>query len=148
MAQIGFYHLTRTTVADALPQLLSRTLANGQKAAIWCQNKTMLDDLDKLLWTITTPTWLPHGSSGILRPDLQPIWLSTEADAPNNATFLFLLENRTYENTPTFERVFDLFDGHDETAVAAARTRWSTQKAAGHELAYWRQEERGWKRAR
>lgn len=147
MAQIGFYHLTRTTVADALPQLLSRTLAQGQKAALWCQSKTMLEELDKLLWKVTTPTWLPHGSAGILCPELQPIWLTTETDTPNNATFLFLLENRAYENLPAFERVFDLFDGHDEAAVTAARARWSTQKAAGHTLTYWRQEERGWKRA-
>lgn len=148
MAQIGFYHLTRTDILDALPQLLSRTLEGGYKAAVWCSSKPMLDALDKQLWKITTPTWLPHGSAGIVRPDLQPIWLTTGTDAPNNARFLFLLENRTCTDTTPFERVFDLFDGHDEAALTAARTRWSEQKAAGHELAYWRQEERGWKRAR
>ncbi|MGO3518481.1 DNA polymerase III subunit chi [Acetobacter cibinongensis] len=148
MTQIGFYHLTRTSVTDALPPLLTRTLANGQKAAIWCQTKTVLDDVDKTLWKISTPTWLPHGSAGVVRPDLQPIWLSVEADAPNNAKFLFLLENRQCEDCNQFERVFDLFDGHDEKAVAAARTRWTAMKAAGHDLAYWRQEAQGWKRAR
>jgi DNA polymerase-3 subunit chi len=45
-----------------------------------------------------------------------------------------------------FTRVFDLFDGNDETSVAAARARWSSRKAAGHVLTYWQQGEKGWER--
>ncbi|MFT9025515.1 DNA polymerase III subunit chi [Acetobacter indonesiensis] len=148
MTQIGFYHLTRTTVTEALPQLLSRTLASGQKAAVWCATKPVLEDVDKALWKVSSPSWLPHGSEGILMPDLQPIWLALDESIPNKAPFLFLLENRSCSDCTPFERVFDLFDGHDENAVAAARIRWSTLKTAGHELAYWRQEDKGWKRAR
>jgi len=45
-----------------------------------------------------------------------------------------------------FERVFDLFDGGDEAAVAAARARWRAAKAAGHDLTYWLQTPRGWEK--
>lgn len=45
-----------------------------------------------------------------------------------------------------FDRVFDLFDGNDETAMQAARERWKTAKAAGHKLAYWQQGARGWEK--
>ena len=45
-----------------------------------------------------------------------------------------------------FERGFDLFDGNDETAVAAARDRWRAAKADGHTLAYWQQDAGGWER--
>ncbi|MFT9088465.1 MAG: DNA polymerase III subunit chi, partial [Acetobacter okinawensis] len=69
-------------------------------------------------------------------------------DCPNEARFLFLTQNRQCTDPTRFERIFDLFDGHDETAVAAARERWAQAHKAGHELAYWRQEDRGWKRAR
>ncbi|MEO0763962.1 MAG: DNA polymerase III subunit chi, partial [Pseudomonadota bacterium] len=33
-----------------------------------------------------------------------------------------------------------LFDGHDEAAVAAARTAWRTTVAAGLKAAYWAQD--------
>ncbi|MFT8676505.1 MAG: DNA polymerase III subunit chi [Acetobacter sp.] len=148
MTQIGFYHLTRTGVADALPRLLARTVASGQKAVVWCSGKPLLQELDKALWQVSAPTWLPHGAEGTLCPDLQPIWLTTGDDCPNDAHFLFLLENRTSADLSRFGRVFDLFDGLDDAAVAQARERWSAAKAQGHELAYWRQEEQGWKRAR
>ncbi|MBS0966048.1 DNA polymerase III subunit chi [Acetobacter okinawensis] len=148
MTQIGFYHLTRTSLSEALPQLLTRTLDSGQKAVVWCADKPLLEELDKTLWQVATPRWLPHGSAGIACPDLQPVWLSTGEDCPNEARFLFLTQNRQCTDPTRFERIFDLFDGHDETAVAAARERWAQAHKAGHELAYWRQEDRGWKRAR
>ena len=34
MAEIGFYHLARTTVEQALPKLLGRVLASGGRARI------------------------------------------------------------------------------------------------------------------
>ena len=34
MADIGFYHLTRSTLSQAVPQLLVRTLAAGQRALV------------------------------------------------------------------------------------------------------------------
>ena len=47
-----------------------------------------------------------------------------------------------------WERVFDLFDGRDDGAVAAARGRWKLARVAGHTLTYWRQTEAGgWEKA-
>jgi DNA polymerase-3 subunit chi len=40
--------------------------------------------------------------------------------------------------------VFDLFDGNNPAAVAAARERWRSAKSAGHTLTYWQQTETGW----
>ena len=44
------------------------------------------------------------------------------------------------------DRLFDLFDGKDEAAVAAARARWAAAKTAGHTLTYWQQGARGWEK--
>lgn len=146
MTQIGFYHLTRTGITEALPPLLTRTLDAGEKAVVWCAAKPMLQELDKALWQVSAPRWLPHGSEGALCPDLHPIWLTTGEDCPNQARFLFLLEDRTCPDFAAFSRVFDLFDGQNPQAVAAARERWSAARAAGHTPTYWKQEAQGWTR--
>ena len=39
MTEIGFYHLTRTGPDQALPQLLGRTLAAGQRAVVLCRGR-------------------------------------------------------------------------------------------------------------
>jgi DNA polymerase-3 subunit chi len=146
MTDIGFYHLTRTGPEKALPQLLGRTLAAGQRAVVLCPDAERLAALDTALWQSTEPDWLPHGTAADGDADLQPIWLTTDDSAPNNARFLFLIEGAQSARLDAFDRVFDLFDGKDETAVQAARERWSAAKAAGHGLTYWQQGARGWEK--
>ena len=146
MAEIGFYRLLRSSIEQALPQLLGRTLAVGQRAAVRCGSEERVAALDAALWVCPEPDWLPHGSAASGDADLQPIWLATDDAAPNGARFLFLLDATNSDRLAAFDRVFDLFDGHDEAAVAAARERWRAAKAAGHTLAYWQQTTRGWER--
>lgn len=147
MAEIGFYHLTRTTLDQALPALLGRTLSTGERAVILCGSAERADLLSKTLWDCKEPDWLPNGTArspaGKRSPALQPIWLTDTEECPNQARFLFLLDGRTAE-LPRWGRIFDLFDGQDDAAVAAARLRWAAAKGTGHAMTYWKQTERGW----
>lgn len=143
MTEIGFYHLTRSDLRHALPQLLARTLAANKRALVLCPDAGTVTTLDQALWQADDP-WLPHGTPADGDADMQPIWLATDDAAPNAATFLFLVTGATTPRLDAFERVFDLFDGNDEAAVAAARTRWTAGKDAGHALTYWQQGPRGW----
>jgi DNA polymerase-3 subunit chi len=146
MAEIGFYHLMRTTADQALPPLLGRTLSAGQRAVVICGSPERVTALDAMLWLVPEPDWLPHGCAATGEADLQPIWLTTEDEAPNNARFLFLLDGVQTARLDRFDRVFDLFDGNDPEAVVAARRRWTAGKQGGHALAYWQQGERGWEK--
>ena len=146
MTEIGFYHLTRTRPDQALPQLLARTLAAGQRAVVHCGNAQRLADLDETLWQCASPDWLPHGTLADGDVDLQPIWLTTEDASPNGARFLFLIDGARSEHLGDFDRVFDLFDGQNQPAVTAARERWTAARAAGHILTYWQEAGRGWEK--
>lgn len=143
MTRVGFYHLTRTTPEVALPELLGRTLAAGARAIVRCGSEARVAALDRALWEAATPEWLPHGTARTGHAALQPIWITAGTDCPNEARYLFLLDGAGTEFA-AWERVFDLFDGTDETAVIAARERWAVAKAKGCELTYWRQTEAGW----
>jgi len=146
LSEVGFYHLTRTGPDLALPQLLGRTLAAGQRALVLCCNAERVVALDAALWQCADPDWLPHGTAADGDADLQPIWLSTEDASPNGARFLFLIDGAQSARLGEFDRVFDLFDGNDEAAVVAARERWAAAKSAGHALTYWQQGPRGWEK--
>lgn len=147
MAEIGFYHLTRTGPEQAVPALLGRTLAAGERAVVVCGGEDRVAALDAALWLCPDPDWLPHGTAATGLAELQPIWLATDDAAPNGARFLFLLDGAASARIAAFTRVFDLFDGRDEAAVVAARARWTATKEAGHTLTYWRQTARGWEKA-
>jgi DNA polymerase-3 subunit chi len=146
MAEIGFYHLTRGSADQALPYLLGRTLAAGQRACVVCATEERVAALDAALWLCPEPDWLPHGTRGMGHAELQPIWLATDDAAPNGARFLFLMDGMASERLAAFDRVFDLFDGNAPDSVAAARLRWTAAKSGGHTLSYWRQTPNGWER--
>ena len=113
MADIGFYHLTRATADQALPALLGRTLSAGQRAVVICGSPERVAALDASLWLCPDPDWLPHGTAASGEADLQPIWLTTEDEAPNTARCLFLIDGAHSARLDQFDRVFDLFDGND-----------------------------------
>lgn len=146
MAEIGFYHLTRTDVAAALPALLGRTLAAGEAAVVRAGTAAHVAALDAALWLCAKPDWLPHGTAATPHPEWQPIYLTEAEENPAGANFLFLVDGAAAEMV-SFTRVFDLFDGNDDAAVAAARARWTLAKAAGHGVTYWRQGAAGWEKA-
>ena len=146
MTQIGFYHLTRSTLTQALPALLGRTLAAGERACVVCPDAVLLRALDIALWECRDPDWLPHGTPADGDADLQPIWLASDDAAPNGAKFLFLVDGARSARLAAFARGFDLFYGNDPHAVEAARDRWRAGKAEGHELTYWQQGNQGWQR--
>jgi DNA polymerase III subunit chi len=154
MAEVGFYHLTRSSLEQALPRLLKRTLAASQRALVMTSNDAERDVLNEALWQ--QPEWLPHGIEADGDADLQPIWLASQLQgreqaetpeqeqAPNGARFLFLTYGASSDRLDRFERVFDLFDGTNEAAVQAARGRWSAARSGGHTVAYWQQTDKGW----
>jgi len=75
------------------------------------------------------------------------VWLAVADDNANRADYLFLTDGAASARVGEFERCFELFDGRDEAALAAARDRWKQYQTAGHALTYWRQTDAGgWKK--
>lgn len=140
---ISFYHLTRTTLEAALPQMLEKTLERGQRAVVRAGSAERVEALNGWLWTYKDRGFLPHGSAKDGREALQPIWLTEKDERPNEAQVLFLTDGAVSEELADFERCAVLFDGNDEAALAAARAQWAGLKDAGHDLTYWQQNDQG-----
>ncbi len=143
MTDVAFYHLEHSRLEDALPKLLEKTLEAGKRALVLARSEERVEHLANVLWTYDPASWLPHGSVKDGDPAGQPVFLSSEEENRNQAAFLFLADGADSQRVDAYERCFDLFDGHDAAAVQAARERWKSLKAAGHELAYWRQDVNG-----
>ena len=74
----------------------------------------------------------------------QPILLTVNDDNPNGAQVRFLIDGAPVpEDAVAYQRIVLLFDGEDDEAVAAARTRWSEAKGKGFEATYWQPDEQG-----
>ncbi|MEM7191007.1 MAG: DNA polymerase III subunit chi [Pseudomonadota bacterium] len=145
MAEVRFYHLTEVPLERALPVMLSRTLERGQRAVVRGGHAERLGFLNSLLWTSDGGGFLPHGMDGDPDPGHHPVWLTASNEIPNGADTLFLIDGAaatTAEMTALGVTAI-LFDGHDSTAVEAARGQWREVTGAGLPAVYWAQTSSG-----
>lgn len=141
--RIGFYHLQKTTLEQALPRLLEKILQVGQRAVVMAGSVERVSFLDQFLWTSQADSWLPHGSAHDGDADRQPIYLTAEDENPNNAEILLLTDGVVSKRLTEFARCLTLFDGKDEAAVQASRALWKEWKSLGFDLTYYQQTDRG-----
>ncbi|MES0027900.1 MULTISPECIES: DNA polymerase III subunit chi [unclassified Mesorhizobium] len=147
MAEILFYHLTESTLEDALPVLLERSIDRGWRAVVQTGTEERRDALDQHLWTFRDDSFLAHATDREAHPAEQPVVLTVGPDNPNQAQIRFLVDGAVPPELGGYQRAVFLFDGHDAAQLEAARTHWKTMKEAGHTVTYWQQTpDRRWER--
>jgi len=144
--EVWFYHLERTGLEQALPELLEKTLQRGWKALVRLREPERLAQIDGWLWTYRDDSFLAHGTDEEAGAARQPILLTTGFENPNGADALFLLDGAEPGTVEGFARCVVLFDGADEAQLAVARAQWSAIKATGVPVSYWKQQARGWEK--
>lgn len=147
MAEILFYHLTESTLEQALPGLVQRSVERGWKAVVQTGSEERRDALDAHLWVYSDESFLAHCIDADPLAAENPVVLTTGGANPNGASIRFLVDNASPPDLSPYERGVFMFDGHDEEQVQAARGQWKVQKAAGHTVTYWQQTpDRRWER--
>ena len=145
MTRIDFYHLQKSNIEDTLPKLLEKAYASGKKILVKIGNEERVEFLNTHLWSYDEQSFLPHGSKKDGNADLQPIWLTSQDDNPNEATILFLVDNAKInaDEISSFERVLNIFDGNNPDAIKWSREFWKQLKSQENECYYWQQDDRG-----
>ncbi len=141
--EVWFYHLERTGLEQALPELLDKTLARGWRAIVRSGSPDRLEHLDGWLWSYRDESFLPHGLASEPEAARQPILLTTTDDNLNGADALFLIDGADPGALQGYARCLVLFDGKDDTQLGLARRQWSALKADGAALSYWKQSPEG-----
>ena len=139
MGEVLFYHLTESTLYDALPPLLERSLQRGWRVVVQAASEERRDALDAHLWTFRDDSFLAHGTDHEPHVAEQPIILTTGEGNPNGAAVRFVTDGARPPAPESYERLVLMFDGHDQSQVDAARAHWKAFKASGVEMTYWQQ---------
>ena len=145
MTRIDFYHLQKAPLEQILPKLCEKAYATGKRIKILLGNAERVEFINSLLWTYSEESFLPHGSKRDGFAEEQPIFISADETNENNALLLSLADGAqiAVEKLDAYERVLNIFDGNDETALNNARAYWKEIKSLGGELHYWQQNANG-----
>lgn len=148
MAEIRYYHLTRSRLEEALVRLLRRVLDRQDRVVVMAGSTERVEALNAHLWSFDPASFLPHGSARDGNAADQPIYLTATPENPNGAKLLMLCDGAeapaaTDLAAHGFDLVCALFNGHDEEALATARASWRTYRDAQQQLVYYQQDDDG-----
>ncbi|WP_435167876.1 DNA polymerase III subunit chi [Falsirhodobacter sp. 1013] len=141
-----FYHLSHSSTEDTAFTLLTRALGQGWRVMVRGDDGT-LARLDEALWTLSDDSFLPHGREGGPHDAAQPVLLGTGAIG-NGANCLMVVGNAPFdpEEAAPLDRLWVLFDGLDDRALARARDQWRAVVGAGVTAQYWSEEGGRWEK--
>lgn len=141
--KVNFYHLTRSSLFEALPKLLEKLLQKNLKVELIHEDMTVLEALDKALWTYSPKSCLPHGMKGDPYPTQHPIWLTDQLTHLNGAHVLVYCSLSHPLKIKDCNHYVVFFDDQDSDIVNRTRAQWKVLKDEGYVLAYWKQNSQG-----
>ncbi|RYH03209.1 DNA polymerase III subunit chi [Salipiger sp. IMCC34102] len=145
MGAVYFYHLTESSLESTLPGLLDRARGQGWRVLVRGTDPDQLAQLDALLWQGPPESFRAHGMAGGPSDADQPILLGTQVGMEGfDCVMCIAGADLTAAEVATSKRACVLFDGHDESALSAARTQWKTLTGQGVAAQYWAQEDGRW----
>jgi DNA polymerase III subunit chi len=144
-AQINFYHLTYTLVEKALPKLLEKaTISNNLRVVIINPEISKIEEYDKLLWTYSSITFMPHSTMNDDFSEEQPIYITDKLENPNMANIIITTGNYYLDQIEdSFDKYLILFDGTNAEQLEKARKQWLFYKNESYQLNYFQQDEQG-----
>jgi DNA polymerase-3 subunit chi len=141
---IRFYHLTRQSIEQALPALLTKALQTQKPILIKTTGAAQTKHLDDALWTQTPGSFLPHSTAQDENAARQPIIITDQDENPNKAKILILTDGATAKSVKDYDLCCEIFDGRNSEATAKARAKWKDYKNDEEiTLTYWQQNEQG-----
>jgi len=140
--QVDFYQLGGSAAEQVIASIAEKVLGNDGRLLIVADDEAYLAKLDRMLWDSGPLSFLPHGLAGGSDDARQPILLSTNPDAPNQARNLLIADGIWREAALTYDRSFYLFD---DSTLEGARLSWKLLAGReGVERRYWAQEAGKW----
>jgi DNA polymerase-3 subunit chi len=139
--QVDFYHLVASPLERVLPRIAEKVVAGGGRLVVVSDSDAQRAAIDRLLWTYSPESFLPHAQSGGDRDEHQPVLIAAGTDMTNAARNVALIDGVWRDEALGFDRAFHFFDGE---TVAAARVAWKAlADREGVERRYWKQEDDG-----
>ena len=140
--QVDFYQLAGTAPEGVIAGIAEKILAGDGRLLVVAEDEAALARLDRVLWDQGTSGFLPHGLAGGADDARQPVLLSANPDAPNQARNMLIADGTWREAALTYDRSFYLFD---ESTLEGARLAWKLLAGReGVERRYWAREGGKW----
>ncbi|MGB3740229.1 MAG: DNA polymerase III subunit chi [Pontixanthobacter sp.] len=140
--KVDFWQLSRDPVETVVALIAHKARTNGDRLLVVSAHGDQRDKIGEALWSHQPEAFLANGNADAPNADRQPILVSAECTAANNADVVIFADGEWRDHATKFARSFLLFS---DEAVENARACWrSLDGSEGLERSFYRQDRGKW----
>jgi DNA polymerase IIIc chi subunit len=139
---VNFYKLQNENFIKTICQLVEKAYETNYRVLIKTNDSQIEADINRILWTYSQKTFIPHGSSIDPLPNIQPVYISTGPENPNNANLKIFIDSFDVceEN---FEKLLYIFSDNSLNTENSKKL-YDKYIDNGLKVSYHIQETKGW----
>ncbi|MBT8426710.1 MAG: DNA polymerase III subunit chi [Erythrobacter sp.] len=118
---VDFYQLSRDPVDVTVVKLARKVMQAGERLVVVAADEGLREHLSEALWQHGNGSFLANGPADGPHATRQPILISADCAAPNEARMAILADGQWRDEATRFDRAMLLFDAD---ATEAARALW------------------------
>lgn len=123
--RVDFYQLSRDPVDVTVAKLARKVLQAGERLLVVSGDAGQRDHLARTLWEQGGGAFLANGMADAPHAARQPILLSDDCAAPNEARMALIADGAWREEALAFDRVLLLFDAAQRDSAAQLWRRFA-----------------------
>ena len=140
--KVDFWQLSRDPAERVVALIAQRVRDSGDNLLVVSKDPDQLEKIGKTLWETAPEAFLANGKASDPHSERQPIMLSSDCEAANEASHIIFADGTWREDAAKFERSFLLFS---EATLEDARACWRSLDAAENlERSFFRQDGGKW----
>lgn len=132
--RVDFYQLSRDPVDLTVAKLARKAMQAGERLVVVCGDPSQREAVSKALWEQGGGAFLAHGAAGEAHEARQPILLSENCAAPNEARMAIIADGAWRDEATGFARVMLLFDPAGRDAAAQLWRRFAADEAVDNRI--------------
>ncbi|MBX7495351.1 DNA polymerase III subunit chi [Qipengyuania sp. 6B39] len=145
--RVDFYQLSRDPVDVTVVKLARKVMQAGERLLVVSGDADQRERLSKLLWEQGGSAFLANGLGDAPHAARQPILISDNCDAPNEARMAIIADGQWREEASGFARVMLLFDPAGREAAVQLWRRFDADEAFDNRI-FKQTEQGGWREGR
>jgi DNA polymerase-3 subunit chi len=107
---LSIYEITNQDIFDkTICQIIEKCYSTGQNTLVTLEDDGYKEILNKMLWTFSQKSFIPHASDADMFPEIQPILFCSELKNLNNSKILVSVGKKIDVNDSDFQKIIFIF---------------------------------------
>ena len=110
MPEIFFYKVRNLSSELFLISLIEKSISKNWNAVVLLDNIERMEELNDLLWTYDSTSFIPHGGQSDMSPEMQKVYLTCAEENPNKSEIIFSIDGVIINKPENWKRCVYIFN--------------------------------------